>query len=204
MTVAVVKVGARFGHLVVEAIHPGSHTKHKTVQCRCACGKQVVVDIFNLARGRTRSCGCKTGELLAKHHMYNTNLYHVYSAMIQRCYNHNCPAYRNYGARGISVCQAWREDARAFLDWARAGYRQGLTLDRIDNDGNYCPENCRWVTHQVQQTNKRTSRLVESKGETHCVSEWARLLGVHVNTLDYRLKHWGVKRAIGGQEVSHV
>ena len=117
-------------------------------------------------------------------------IYYVYRNMIARCHCPKSPDYTNYGARGIKVCEEWRKDNKAFFDWAFAnGYKQGLSLDRIDNNGDYSPQNCRWVTHKQQQNNKRTNHFIEINGETHTISEWAEISGILKTTLRRRIIH---------------
>ena len=110
--------------------------------------------------------------------------------MKARCTNPNRPKYPRYGGRGIKVCDEWNKDFLCFYNWSIShGYSPELQLDREDNDGNYCPENCRWVNDITQANNKCTNRNVEYNGVTHTVSEWARLFGVHKETLRYRINH---------------
>ena len=118
--------------------------------------------------------------------------------MVQRCYNPNNKGYRNYGGRGIAICEEWRYDSKAFVAWALAnGYEQGLSIDRIDNDGDYCPENCRWATRKTQQNNMRSNVLYTINGETHTCSEWAEIFGVDRNIFHHRAKYgWDLERIL--------
>ena len=125
--------------------------------------------------------------------------------MIQRCENPNDKGFFRYGGRGITVCEEWANSFEAFRDWALAnGYRDDLTIDRIDNDGNYCPENCRWATARTQANNTRKTRFLTYKGETHSVTEWGRILGIKQSTLNMRLNKykWSIEKAlsIGGKK----
>lgn len=125
--------------------------------------------------------------MAVKHGQKGTRLYEIWHGMKQRCLNPNLAAYKNYGARGIKVCEAWMEFER-FFDWAiDAGYKKNLSLDRIDVNGNYCPENCRWITLAQQQTNKRTNILCHCRGETHCIAEWSRISGISEDRIRSRL-----------------
>lgn len=122
------------------------------------------------------------------HGMYGTKLYKTWNNMISRCYCPSFGRFNNYGGRGITVCDEWRQSFVAFMTWALAsGYRDELTLDRIDNNGNYEPNNCRWITNAAQQLNKRTNRHITFNGETKTVKEWADIMGLHPRTLATRL-----------------
>ena len=147
-------VGKRFGRLTVL-----EYAGNERWKCVCDCGGTALVRTNNLTLGNARSCGCYQKDVASrvsrKHGDSSTPLYKVWCSMRQRCCNPNSKAYRDYGGRGISVCDEWA-GFEPFKEWAMsAGYRQGLTIDRIDNDGNYCPENCRWVGMSVQNANKR-------------------------------------------------
>lgn len=108
--------------------------------------------------------------------------------MCNRCSNPKDKFYKDYGGRGIEVCDEWRHNSTAFLEWAMAnGYADDLTIDRIDNNGNYCPENCRWATLKEQANNKR-KHTITYNGETHTVKEWASITGLHYATIHKRIK----------------
>ena len=135
----------------------------------------------------------------AKHGGVGTRLYRIYRNMIERCYYANNDHYARYGGRGISVCDEWQRSFASFRAWAMAtGYSDKLTLDRIDYNGNYEPENCRWLSMKEQSNNKRNNRYVEYNGEVHTVSEWADIIGVKYPTLAARLGRlgWSVERAL--------
>lgn len=132
--------------------------------CRCDCGTYVIVDSGSLRGGQTRSCGCLRKEIVkekaTKHDLCHTKLYAVHSQMKQRCNNPNNKDCEYYGGRGIRICDEW-SDVETFYSWAMgSGYREGLTIDRIDPNGNYCPENCRWITIQDQQRNRRPQKKI--------------------------------------------
>lgn len=133
-----------------------------------------------------------------QHGLAGERIYQNYFHMIDRCHNPKDHDYIRYGARGINVCDEWRKDKMAFFNWAFAnGYKKGLTLDRIDNNGDYSPQNCRWVTIKQQQSNKRTNHLVEINGETHTISEWAEISGILKSTIRERIIHgWSKERLL--------
>ena len=118
-----------------------------------------------------------------------TRLFRIWQYMRKRCYNKNDSNYERYGGRGITVCEEWNKDFAAFRDWAMAnGYREDLSLDRIDNNGPYCPENCRWATAKQQGNNRRSTHLITYNGETHSIKEWAEITGIAKSTIGNRLK----------------
>lgn len=133
-----------------------------------------------------------------KHGGKGTKLYEVWYSMRKRCSNPKSQHYAEYGARGIRVCAEWENDFSVFRDWATSnGYVEGLTIDRIDNNGNYEPNNCRWVDRYVQCNNQRTTVHIEYNGETHTLHEWAKIIGINPTTLYHRIykRNWSVDRA---------
>lgn len=112
--------------------------------------------------------------------------------MKTRCYDRQCSKYARYGARGISVCDEWKTDFTVFYEWSQKnGYAGNLTIDRIDNDGNYCPENCRWITAAEQASNKSTNHRITFSGETHTIAEWSRITGLDRALLKDRMVRYG-------------
>ena len=133
-----------------------------------------------------------------KHGLHGTRIYNIFNGMKGRCYCKEHFAYESYGGRGITVCDEWRNSFQAFYDWAMSnGYRDDLTLDRINNDGNYEPLNCRWITMKEQCSNRRNNHLLTYKGETKTLTEWAELYGKSYVALFMRLKRgWSIEKAI--------
>jgi len=127
-------------------------------------------------------------------------LYRVWANMIQRCGNPNNKDFHHYGGRGITVCTHWWMFAN-FREWAIAnGFGKGLKIDRIDNDGDYCPDNCRWSTQAEQLRNSRRTRNITFNGRTQCLADWAKEIGIDPRTLSYRIQKWGIEQAIGGRD----
>lgn len=167
-------------------------------RCLCDCGNEVLVLGGNLRKGKTQSCGCYRFGLRQTHGKANTRIYNIWKGIKQRCINANHTFYKDYGERGITVCDEWRDNFQAFYDWAIAnGYADNLTIDRIDVNGNYEPLNCRWITNEAQQSNRRNVRYIDYNGETHTIPEWSKILGIPYNVLYLRIvsHKWSVKKA---------
>jgi hypothetical protein len=159
MTTLCDMTGQRYGRLLVLMRDANQLGHHTTWLCQCSCGRFKTVTSARLRNGQTRSCGCWNREATSKrryvHGMSKTPLYDVWRNMCQRCENPQNNRWNSYGGRGISVCSEWRNSVKAFLDWALAnGYRRGLTIDRVNNDGNYEPDNCRFVTDAENRRNR--------------------------------------------------
>lgn len=126
------------------------------------------------------------------HGKRKTRIYSIWTDMKTRCNNPNRPKYARYGGRGIKLCDEWNNDFQAFYDWAMDnGYSDTLTIDRIDNNGNYCPENCRWITMAEQAANKSTIHYITHNGETLSMAEWARQTGIPRQVLKDRICRYG-------------
>lgn len=174
----------KFGKLTV--IERAENAKERTMwKCMCDCGNIAIVGADMLKSGRTQSCGClKFESRNYTHNLSKTRLYNIWSKMKDRCYNENSPAYKWYGARGITVCDEWLHDFQAFYDWAMAnGYRDNLTIDRRDTNGDYEPSNCRWTDWVTQANNTRSTVFLTYHGETKTVTEWSKITGIKRNTL---------------------
>jgi hypothetical protein len=207
-------IGKRFGSWLVvseaEPYHKKGFGYRKRYNCLCDCGKEKVVWGHNLKNGVSTSCGCsrigkpkysKSPNGKERHEYAISKLSDVYYAMKKRCYSPKSISYKNYGLRGITVCDEWLGDKGSlnFYRWAiDNGYKEGLSLDRIDNEKGYSPENCRWATRQQQNDNKRTSRLLTYNGETKTMTQWARMLGFKSgDAIALRLKRgWSIEEAV--------
>ena len=195
-------MGNRFGRLTVIAPLPPKNKSTRWL-CKCDCGKEKEVLAVSLTQGRTISCGCYMREKNSKHNGYKSRLYKVWDEMLCRCRPNNGSISKNYGDRGIRVCDEW-QDFGAFREWAYAnGYDDSLTrkecsIDRIDVNGNYEPSNCRWVDAITQNRNRRDNHILTYKGESHCVTEWGEILGINKHTLFKRLHNgWSVEATLG-------
>jgi hypothetical protein len=186
-------LGKRFGRLVVLS-ETDKRDKCGNVYylCECDCGTRKTISGASLRQGRTVSCGCYNKEVITGDKVpggSRKGLYRVWYSMLMRCNNENNKDFHNYGARGISVCKEWQNSYEAFYHWAtQSGYRQGLTLDRIDNDGNYSPENCRWATWKQQHNNKRSNKKIKYGGKLFTEATLADHIGIGKATLRRRIE----------------
>lgn len=201
--------GQQFGRLTVIRIHDGRNTYNQILWfCECDCGNTINVLSYSLQNHRTKSCGCYRREVSSKNkgrsptHGHKrrgqrTLTYSVWTNMKARCYNPSNISYRNYGGRGIAVCERWRKSFENFLNDMGEKPTVYYQIDRIDNEGNYEPDNCRWVTRIQNGRNTRHNRLLTYNGKTQCISAWSEEIGIHTTTLRGRLKRgWSIERAI--------
>lgn len=191
----------RFGKVMVLSRVANNKHGRAVWLCKCDCGNEKEILAANLKSGRTTSCGCYSRGLKRKtgtHGMTNTRIFHEWQSMLQRCNNPNNQRYGDYGGRGIKVCDEWIDDFVSFYEWSiDNGYDEILTLDRKDVDGDYSPDNCRWVTNFEQQSNKRNNRVIECNGEKHILNEWARITRLNAQTIAWRIdRGWGVEEAL--------
>lgn len=200
-------VGERFNKLIV--LEPYGKRKRpcgKSVnlwKCKCDCGNYTIVDTNSLRRDKVKSCGC----LSYKHLENKSRLHQIWCGMRKRCKNPNNIAYKNYGGRGIAICPEWDSDDTGFLsfrEWAlKNGYKENLSLDRIDVNGNYTPDNCKWATPKEQARNTRKNKLITYKDTTKCLAEWAEEYNMTYSALISRLRRgWTIERALN-TPVSH-
>jgi len=202
--------GQRFGRLIVRELDtsPRKHPSSKWI-CVCDCGKETSVRADVLKVGGTNSCGCLAGEVRsthaknigianATHGMTHSRTYKSWLSMRARCNNPKEASYKNYGGRGIKVCDRWQNSFENFL--ADMGERpEETSLDRFpDKNGNYEPGNCRWATQRTQQNNKRSNRMIKMDDKELTVADWARETGISVHTILARIDKlgWSVERAL--------
>lgn len=199
--------GKRFGILTVIKRVENNKWNETVWLCKCDCGKEKKLSYGKLVLRKQQSCGClhKPPDV-TKHGLRNHKLYYLWSGMRQRCNNPNGEFYNYYGGRGIKVCDEWDNKKDGFINfynWAikngydiNAKYRK-CTLDRIDVDGNYCPENCRWVDSKQQSNNRRSNVILKYKGEEHNISEWCKKLNLTRSAVTHRLERgWSIEKTL--------
>jgi len=152
--------------------------------CKCDCGKYTKVVADDLRKGSTKSCGCLRRERFLTHNKSDSRIYHIWSAMKSRCYNKNNLRYNDYGGRGIKVCKEWKDDFMNFYTWTMAnGYEENLSIDRINNDGDYEPNNCRWTTIKEQNQHTRRTIIVSYKEKEYNLSQLSKLLNINYSKI---------------------
>lgn len=194
--------------LVIEEIKGYKDKSNVYWKCKCDCGNTTYVLSSNLIGGTTKSCGCLKNEMARERFKTHGDsrpgadlfrLYSIWCGIKQRCNNTHNHAYKYYGGSGISVCKEWEDDYVSFREWSLAnGYSDDMTIDRIDCNGDYSPENCRWVDMSVQNNNKDNIRRYEYNGESHTITEWSDITGISFTTLYGRIVHrnWSIERAL--------
>lgn len=206
--------GQKFGRLTAIS-HQGAD-KHRAALwlCRCDCGAEIITTGNSLRTGKAKSCGCAQREAASKtmsevnasgkrvtdghliHGENKTRLHRIWCNMRRRCSDQKHDHYDRYGGRGIKVCDAWQSSYVAFRDWALAnGYADHLTIERIDNDGNYEPGNCCWASQKEQVSNRRNSVLITLDGETKPLKEWCEERGIN-----YKAAHAKYKKGVPPEE----
>ena len=187
-------IGKRFGALTVIERRPSDAKGQSMWLVRCDCGNEKIVRGHDLSQGKTTTCGCSRIKscVFYEHGLSKDKLHGLWRNIKGRCYNPNNPSYKFYGGRGIKMCDEWTNDFVAFYDWAHAnGYKEGLQIDRIDVDGDYCPENCRWVSKITQANNTRRNIYVTMNGTTKTIAEWCKELGINYHSVQTRTyKGW--------------
>lgn len=196
--------GKRFGRLTaIRCTRRGAKGIGVTMWlCVCDCGKEKIIQSAHLVNGSSKSCGCLQREIAktvnTKHGIKGTRLYDIFENMISRCYNPRCPAFSDYGGRGIAICDTWLQDRQLFFRWAQeSGYTDELSIDRINNDKGYSPDNCMWASSKQQNRNRRSNVFITINGVTKVLCEWAQEVGLSHKTISYRIKNgWSHASAV--------
>lgn len=195
-------VNKRFGRLTVLECQEIT-SKNVIWKCRCDCGKITLVNQTGLLYDSTKSCGCIRKEMLSNrssvHHHSKTRIYKIWIEIKRRCYNINSISYKNYGGRGITICDEWKNDFMPFYNWSmNNGYTDKLSIDRINNDGNYEPSNCRWTNRKTQNNNTRHNHYITYNGKTLTLAQWCEELGFTYSCLKSRINkhHWSIEKAL--------
>lgn len=179
----------KLDHIIIKRRKNGDKLTQEYYLCKCDCGKETIVEKSHLTKNidYTDSCGCSKGI----HHKRNTRLYKIWVGIKKRCYNLKNEDYKNYGGRGIKVCEEWKNDFISFYNWSMVnGYQDNLSIDRIDNNGNYEPYNCKWSTRLEQNNNKRNNILILEKesNKFYTLSQLANKLNVEYSCLYARIQ----------------
>ena len=198
--------GKKYGRLTVIGLQP-TETRKTYWICQCDCGNIKVVRSDSLKSGAIKSCGClkkeqdkknlTTGNCREKYaktgfKVGGTRLYSIWMGIKQRCYNENNARYGRYGGRGIKVCEEWKNNYISFHDWALSnGYSDELTIDRIDNDGDYCPANCRWANAKEQSNNRSTNVNIKIGNATKTLTQWCEIFEIDINKTHARYERNG-------------
>ncbi len=180
-----------------------THGIHPTALFKCECGTIKRLRYDSVKAGTIKSCGCKRKYFAQinkhyKHAGHGTRLYNIYHKMKARCYNAKYAESQYYGERGIKICDEWLKSFETFRDWAMShGYNDNLSIDRIDTNKGYSPDNCRWASAKQQSRNKRDNLLISYNGEIKCLAEWCEDLGLPYGTIEMRIRRgWDKERAI--------
>lgn len=196
--------GERFGRLTVLQKAKSRNGQARWI-CKCDCGKLISVFGHSLRSGNTKSCGCLQRDI-ARNRLERPwtqeksakRVHKIWENMKRRCYDKNDISYKNYGGRGIIVCDEWKDDFLSFYKWAiKHGYKDELTLDRVDVNGPYSPDNCHWSSMKEQQNNRRNNTVIECFGEAHTLQQWADILGINRSTISSRIRYgWPIEMAL--------
>jgi hypothetical protein len=191
------RIGQRYDRLMVVARAPNANERDTNARwnCKCDCGRMVIAYGQDLARGKVKSCGCLNAERIFKHGKSRTLTYGVWKQLFQRCENPNSPSYKNYGGRGITVDPAWRDFATFVADMGDCP--EGLSIERIDNNGPYRKGNCKWATPKAQRNNTRRNRRLTAFGREQTLMQWVEEFNVPWNRVRTRLRYgWTLERAL--------
>lgn len=193
-------IGMKFGRLtVLKRVEPFSYPIYW--RCICDCGNEVTVRGSHLKDEHVRSCGCLAVDTSTTHGLSNHRIYNIWCKMLSRCNNSHNNEFHNYGARGIKICDEWQLNFMSFYNWSmKNGYSDNLTIDRIDNNGNYEPNNCRWTTAKEQANNRRSNKLLEYNGEIKTIAQWCEMYSLNYwTTLRRYNKGWKAKEILFGR-----
>lgn len=203
-------IGMKFGKLTIIGVSHKNGSGKNYAKCKCECGNIIDVLPNSLFNNQSKSCGCSksNNSILANNKSTSSGnykdgrtkhlLYGTWHQMINRCENPKSKHYDRYGGRGIKVCDEWH-DFWSFVKWSESvgGRPNGYTIDRIDNDGNYCPENCRWADWETQTSNKSSNRYITYNGKTQTIQQWSIDAGLNEQTLTNRINRgWSIERAL--------
>lgn len=203
--------GQKFGRLtVIERVGVKNH--HSLWKCKCDCGNLHYATIDNLKGGHTKSCGCIAKEIMTgnkyrqTHGGTHSRLYNIWHSIKQRTQNPKTINFSLYGGKGITMCEEWKNSFETFRDWSiKNGYSESLSIDRINGECGYTPENCRWVDMKTQQNNRCNNHLITYNGETHTLSQWAEKIGIKPKTLSARIfdSKWSEEKALTTPLMKH-
>ena len=202
----------KFGKLIVIKYFGKAKDGHSIWQCKCECGNIVNVSSNSLKNNNTKSCGCLSLKIkksrnkekcnFYKHGKTKTRLFNIWHSMKQRCLINTNRNYKLYGGRGIKICNEWLNKENGFINfynWAiNNGYKDNLTIDRINNNGDYKPNNCRWVSQKQQSNNRRTNHYITYNGETHTIAEWSDITKIKSSTISKRINKykWSIEKSL--------
>lgn len=196
-------IGQKNNKLTVIGYEKPKEKGRLKLKCQCDCGNITYVYPYQFTNGKVKSCGCSRTGNTTNHSIKNglsrTREYHIWQGIKQRCYNPNADNYPRYGGRGIKMCNEWLNDVSSFIEWLNSlgGLQDGLSIDRINVNGDYSPDNCRLATLKEQSRNMRTNKMLTFNGRTHCIAEWAEILGMEAKLISNRLsKGWSIEKAL--------
>lgn len=183
-------IGKRYGRLIVLSETSRSRFRQRRFICRCDCGGKATVKLGCLRTGYTKSCGCLRREQAKlngrKHGLSLGKEYWTWRAMKSRCQNPHNASFKHYGGRGIKVCKRWMKFENFFEDMGNPPAR--MTIERKNNNGNYCPSNCKWATYSEQARNRSNNRIIRHKGQSRIATEWSEILGISLDTIWGRIQ----------------
>lgn len=193
--------GKRFGRLLVLSRandFVSEKSKATAWNCVCDCGKAVSVRASSMVVGDTKSCGCLRRDVFVEKSSKRTRTpeYKIYQGILARCLNQNVSRYANYGGRGIRVCKRWLDSFDNFMNDMGRRPSNSHSIERIDNNGDYCPESCKWATIEEQAKNRTSNYYIEFKGERMILNDWAKRIGINHSNLKKRIEKWGVEVAL--------